>query len=167
MVNKSNVIIAFSLAIVWIILVESLSLFAILTGVAIGIVCVFFARKYLPLAAITGVNFGRLAGYPFFLMGQIFSASIYVSGIILRGAKTDILRVSTLIKNEQLRIMLADSVTLTPGSMLLELDGEKMTILWLRPKSAPAIENTPDAKGQIMDKLENRLMAAQTREKGE
>jgi len=158
---KSNIIIVLALSVVWIILVESLSVIAIITGLIISTACVFFAKKYLPLKKITGVDFKNLATYPFFLLGQIFSSAIYVTRTILFGAKTDVLEVSTNIENESLRIMLADSVTLTPGSMLLELDNEKMTILWLRYKNAPAIEKTPDAKEQIMGRLEKRLIKAQ------
>jgi len=162
--NKSNIVIVVALTFVWIILVESLSIIAIVTGVAISIVCVFFGKKFLPLKKIRGVNFSKLATYPFFLLGQIFSSSIYVSRIILFGAKTDIVEVETNIENDSLRIMLADSVTLTPGSLLLELKDEKMTILWLRPKSAPDASQTKNAGGQIMGKIENRLMQAQIKE---
>jgi len=159
--SKGNIIIVLALTFVWIILVESLSVITITTGFAISVVCVFFGRKFLPLEKIKGVNFGKLATYPFFLLGQIFSASIYVSKIILFGAKTDIVQVETGIENDSLRIMLADSVTLTPGSLLLELKDEKMTILWLRPIDAPDVEQTKDPGKQIMGKIENRLLKAQ------
>jgi len=162
--SKSNIIIIVALTFVWIILVESLSPIAIVTGIAISVVCVFFAKKYLPLEKIKGVDFGKLATYPFFLLGQIFSSSIYVSKIILFGAKTDIVDVKTNLENDSLRIMLADSVTLTPGSLLLELKDEKMTILWLRPKNAPDVEQTEDTSGQIMGKIEKRLLKAQKAE---
>ena len=159
--SKSSVVIVIVLTFVWIILVESLHPFAIITGIAIGSACVFFAKKYLPLDNIKGVNFNNLATYPFFLLGQIFSSAIYVSKIILFGAKTDILDVETCLENDSLRIMLADSVTLTPGSLLLELRGGKMTILWLRGKDAPDVAQTENAAQQIMGKLEKRLLKAQ------
>jgi len=159
--RKSNIVIVVVLTFVWIILVESLSPIAIITGVAISAACVFFGKKFLPLEKIKGVNFNRLATYPFFLLGQIFSSSIYVSKIILFGAKTDIVQVQTDIDNDSLRVMLADSVTLTPGSLLLELKDENMTILWLRPKAAPEVEHTTDPGRQIMGKIEKRLMKAQ------
>ena len=159
--SKSNIIIVLALTFVWIILVESLSLIAIVTGVVISIVCVFFGKKFLPLEKIKGVNFNKLATYPFFLLGQIFSSSIYVSRIILFGAKTDIVEVETNLENDSLRIMLADSVTLTPGSLLLELNDERMTILWLRAKGSPDIEHTENPSRQIMGKIENQLIKAQ------
>ena len=161
--SKGNIVITAALTIVWIILVESLSPIVIVTGVAIGVVCVFFGKKFLPLEKIKGVNFNKLTSYPFFLLGQIFSSSIYVSKIILFGAKTDIVKVETGLENDSLRVMLADSVTLTPGSLLLELEGGKMTILWLRPKGSPDVEQTENPSRQIMGKLEKRLAKAQER----
>ena len=64
--SKGNIIIVLALTFVWIILMESLSIVAIVTGVAVSIICVFFAKKYLPLEKIKGVNFNKLAAYPFF-----------------------------------------------------------------------------------------------------
>jgi len=142
-------------------MVESFSAVAIGVGLAISIGCVVFSHRYLPLAKIKGVDFGKLATYPFFLVGQIFSAGIYVSKIILCGARTDIVQARTGLTNDSLRIMLADSVTLTPGSLLLEIKGEEMTILWLRNKDDPDVENTVGIDKQIMGKLEGKLEKAQ------
>ncbi|MCL2397821.1 MAG: Na+/H+ antiporter subunit E [Defluviitaleaceae bacterium] len=154
-----NAVIVLALAIVWIILVENLSVITVLTGSVFGAGCVFFARRYLPLDKITGVNFNKLAMYPLFLVGQIFFSAIYVGKIIFAGARVDIVEVQTDINNDSLRVMLADSVTLTPGSLLLELEKEKMTILWLRRRDAK--DNPPDAAEQIMGKLQGKLIKAQ------
>jgi multicomponent Na+:H+ antiporter subunit E len=161
--SKSNIVIVLTLTFVWIILVESLSPVFIISGIAISIACVFFAKKYLPLQKIEGVDFNKLATYPFFLVGQILTSGIYVSKIILFGAKTDIVEVQSAIENESLRVMLADSVTLTPGSLLLELSSEKMTILWLRPKDAPDADKTENPGHQIMGEIEARLLKAEKR----
>ena len=159
--TKGRVIVVVALTIVWIILVESASAVAIAIGVAISVACVFFVHRYLPLAKIKGVDFGKLATYPFFLVGQVFSSGIYVSRIILRGARTDIVQARTSIQNDYLRIMLADSVTLTPGSLMLDIEGDDMTILWLRNIDDPDIEDTVDIEKKIMGKLESKLIKAQ------
>ena len=159
--TRGRAIVVVALTFVWIIMVENTSAIAIIVGITISVGCVFFAHRYLPLAKIKGVDFGKLATYPFFLVGQIFSSGIYVSKIILCGARTDIVQARTGLKNDSLRIMLADSVTLTPGSLLLELKGDDMTILWLRSKDDPDVEDTVDIDKQIMGKLESKLVKAQ------
>jgi len=159
--TKVNVVVVVALTLVWIILVERFSAVAIIVGLVISVGCVFFAHRYLPLSKIKGVDFGKLTTYPFFLIGQIFLSGIYVSKIILFGARTDIVQARTILKNDSLRVMLADSVTLTPGSLLLELKDDDMTILWLRSRDAPNAEDTEDIDEQIMGKLESKLIQAQ------
>jgi len=159
--TRGRAIVVVALTLMWIIMVESFSAVSIMVGITISVGCVFFAHRYLPLAKIKGVDFGKLATYPFFLVGQIFSSGIYVSKIILCGARTDIVQARTSLKNDSLRIMLADSVTLTPGSLLLEIKEDDMTILWLRNRGDPDPQDTVDIDRQIMGKLESKLAKAQ------
>lgn len=151
------------LALAWMLLMESFSPVIIISGIAVGAGCVFFSSRFLPLGKMAGVNFGKIATYPFFLIGQIFFSAAYVSKIIFKGAKIDIVEVHTNIKNDYVRVMLADSVTLTPGSVMLELEGEKMTILWLRERGSPDIETLDEREiaDKIMGKLESKLIKAQ------
>ena len=159
----SRVVVVIILTIVWIILIESYSPFTIATGIFISGCCVFFSSRFLPLDRIKGVSFGRLALYPFFLIGQVFTSAVYVSKIIFKGAKIDIVKVKTNVKNDSIRVMLADSVTLTPGSVMLELEGENMTILWLRQRGSPEIEPLEERYivESIMGKLQRKLIVAQ------
>ena len=161
--RKSKIVLVIILTLVWIILIESYSLLTIATGAFIGGCCVFFSSRFLPLERIKGVSFGRLALYPFYLIGQVFTSAAYVSKIIFMGAKIDIVKIKTIVRNNSIRVMLADSVTLTPGSVMLELEGENMTILWLRERGSPEIEtlNEYTVAEKIMGKLERKLMVAQ------
>ena len=161
--NKINIVLMLVLTLVWVILIENFSLFTIATGLLISGCCVFFSSRFLPLERIKGVSFSKLAFYPFYLIGQVFVSATYVSKIVFKGGKIDIVKIRTNIKNDSIRVMLADSVTLTPGSVMLELEGENMTILWLRQKGSPEIETLGErfiAEG-IMGRLEKKLIVAQ------
>jgi len=161
--KKSKIVIALSLALAWMLMMESFSLLIISSGIVIGAGCVYISGYFLPINKIEGVNFGKLITYPFFLLGQIFSSAVYVSRIIIKGAKIDIVKVDTNIKNDTIRIMLADSVTLTPGSVMLDIDEEKMTILWLRQRGSPEVEelNKEEMSEKIMGKLQRKLIQAE------
>ena len=161
--RKSKIVLVIILTIVWIILIESYTLFTIASGILIGGGCVFFSSRFLPLDSIKGVSFGRLAFYPFYLVGQVFTSAAYVSKIVFKGAKIDIVKVKTNVKNDSIRVMLADSVTLTPGSVMLELEGENMTILWLRERGSPSIDTLEESfiVENIMGKLQRKLIVAQ------
>jgi multicomponent Na+:H+ antiporter subunit E len=161
--KKGKIVVSLALALAWCLLMESFSLIVVTSGIFIGACCVLLSGRFLPINKIIGVNFGKLVTYPFFLLGQVFSSALYVSKIIFKGAKIDIVKVNVNITNDSIRIMLADSVTLTPGSVMLNLDGDEMTILWLRRRGSPDVE-TLDKEvmaRQIMGKLEDRLIKAE------
>ena len=158
-----NIVVVVILTLVWVILIENFSLFTVATGILIGSCCVFFSSRFLPLDKVKGISFGKLAFYPFYLIGQVFVSATYVSKIIFKGGKIDIVKIKTNIKNDSMRVILADSITLTPGSVMLELEGENMTILWLRERGSPAIETLGErfvVEG-IMGRLEKKLIVAQ------
>ena len=161
--KKSKIVITLALALAWCLLIESFSLIVIASGIFVGASCAFLSARFLPVNRIENVNFGKLMTYPFFLLGQIFTSAIYVSKIIFKGAKIDIVKVDTLIGNDSIRVMLADSVTLTPGSVMLHLDEEEMTILWLRPRGSPDVETLAEEEmaKMIMGKLEAKLIKAE------
>ena len=164
--KKGKIVIALSLAFAWMLMMESFSLLIISSGILIGAGCVLISGYFLPINKIEGVNFGKLITYPFFLLCQIFSSAVYVSRIIFKGAKIDIVKVDTNVKNDTIRIMLADSVTLTPGSVMLDIDEEKMTILWLRQKGSPNVEELKEEEmaEKIMGKLERKLIQAEEKD---
>ena len=161
--KKGRIVVIIALALVWMILIESFSWIGVLSGIVIGAGCVFFSTRYLPLDKVKGVNFNKLITYPFYLIGQVFLSATYVSKIIFKGAKTDIVKIDTNIDNDSIRVMLADSVTLTPGSVILELEGSEMTVLWLRERGSPEIKDLEKnvVTEQIMGRLEKRLIKAQ------
>ena len=158
--NKNSIYLITLLTIVWIVLCEELSVPAVATGIVISAGCVYFCRKYLPLTTITGVKFLELGIYPFYLIGQIYLAGFDAIKLIIKGAKVDVVKVNTKITNEFLRVILANSITLTPGTVSLELNGETITILWLRDKASGS-RDMNNAGELIKGKLERKLLKTQ------
>jgi len=141
------------------VLVEELSWQSLAMGMFSTIICLHFAGKFLPYEEIKRVNFLRLVTFPFFLVGQIYSSGFAVIKILLKGHKLDIVTIRTKIKNETLRVMLADTITLTPGSILLDLVDDFVVILWMRAKDNKADSET--AGELIKGKLERGLLKAE------
>ena len=158
--NKNSIYLIILLTAVWIILCEELSVSTVATGIAISAGVAYFYQKYLPLNAITGVNFLILAMYPFYLIGQIYIAGFNAIKLILTEAKVDIVEVKTKVTNELLRVILANSITLTPGTVSLELKDETITVLWLREKTS-APRDMDEAGESIKGKLERKLLKTQ------
>ena len=158
--NKNSIYLTILLTLAWVILNEKLSVSTVLTGVVISSGCIYFCRKYLPFSEITGVKFLRLALYPVYLIGQIYLAGFNAIKLILAGSKVDIVEVKTGIKNEFLRVILANSITLTPGTVSLELKDETIAVLWLRDKNSGQ-EDIDNAGELIKGSMERMLLKAQ------
>lgn len=149
-----------SLTVVWVILMEELSWQSVAIGMFASMASMHFGRKFLPFKEITNINFVKLITYPFFLLGQIYKAGFSMMLLVLKGFRVGIVTVKTDIEDETLRIILADSITLVPGSILLELQDDDITILWITSKDNP-MSSVDDNSEAIKGKLERRLIKAQ------
>ena len=156
--NSIYMIIAFTG--IWIILTERVTLLSVGIGLAVSIISVIFYWKFLPLERIAGVNFFRFFLYIFYLIGQMYIAAISTVRLVIKGARTEIVEVETGIKNEFLKVMLANSITLVPGSVTLDVKENRLTVLLLTDKNAD--KSTPENAGELIKGgLERRLLKAQ------
>ena len=146
--------------VVWLILREEITLGSVLVGLAVSVVCVLFCRKFLPLEQISGVNYFKFLIYIFYLFGQMYMSAIAAIRLVLKGAKADVVEIHTDINNDFLRVMLANSITLVPGSVTLELRGDKITVLLLHEKTWGLLE-LADASDKVKGGLEEKLLKAQ------
>jgi len=156
--GRHTLFVHLTLAVVWIVLVEDISWRTVGMGLLVAAICLHLVGKYLPYEEIKRVNFFRLIAFPFFLVGQIYGSGFTVIKHIFKGHKLEIVKVSTKIKNETLRVVLADTITLTPGSILLDLTGDNAVILWMRSKDT--IADAEMAGELIKGKLERELIKA-------
>ena len=157
--GKHTFFVLIALTVVWVVLMEGISWQAVAMGMISSMVCMHIGGKFLPYAEIDNVNFFKLVGFPFFLLGQIYVAGIDVMRIILKGSKVDVIGIKTELKVDALRVMLADCITLVPGSILLNLEGEDATILWITTTTGGL--DAAAAEEQLKGKLERRLIRAQ------
>ena len=146
---------------VWIILVETFNPIFIIAGMAAGIASLYFSEKYLPLKAIDDVSFAKLISYPFYLIGQIYAGGFYVIKVILAGQRADVVTIKTSLKSETLRVIMADTITLTPGSILLDLKDDEITLIWLRKESDPDPEFVTNKEELLKGRMEERLLRAE------
>jgi len=119
-----------------------------------------FERKFLPYEEIKDVNFFKLATYPFFLIGQIYLSGWQVIKMVVTGCRIDVVKVKTPLKSDTLRFILGDSITLIPGSVLLEIEGNQLTVLWIVPTKTPELSEE-QTEEMMKGKLERRLGSAQ------
>jgi multisubunit Na+/H+ antiporter MnhE subunit len=144
---------------IWLLFTESLTWQNIAVGFLVGCGTLFFFAKFLPLKKIGDVRFSRLVFFPLYLVGQIYVSGFYMIKFLLKKHDVSFVTIQTDIKSETLKIILGDAVTLTPGSTLIEIIGDEMTLLWIRDRNT---DPSPEAaKVQLTKKLEAFLRKAE------
>jgi len=131
---------------------ESVSWITLLSGALISVICLWFSLKFMPLRKIDDVCFQKLLLYPFYLIGQIYVLGFLVIKMILTDVRVDIVSTNTKLKSDFLRAVLIHSVTLTPGSVPLGLEGETLTVLNLSSKKDQNIRQVVDAQTAQLEK---------------
>ena len=142
---------------VWIILFESFTIPLVISGLFISTGCLYFCSRMLPFPKITNLNIFRLSIYPFFLIGQVYLSAFAVMKIIVTGAAVDTIKIKTSITNPYLRTLLANSITLIPGSISLELQDDTVTVLRLLGKKSAA-QDPAKSGDSIKGRIEKMLL---------
>ena len=158
--SKNSIYLIILLTLAWITLSEGFSPRILIVGVFLSVGCVYYCYKFLPLSKITGINAFRLVLYPFFLIGQIYLAGIQTIKLILTESKVDIVEINTNLTNDFLKVILANSITLIPGTVSLDLNDDLLTVLWLR-SSTSGREDLENAEELVKGNLERKLLKVQ------
>jgi len=127
--GKHTIFVTIALTFMWIILMEQLSWPNVAIGMFTSMLCMHFMGKFLNFEEIRNVNFYRLATYPVWLILRIYTDALYMIKMILTNSKWGVATHKLELSNEALRNILADSITLTPGSVFMEREGENITLL--------------------------------------
>ena len=148
---------------IYIILCEDLSPMTISIGLVIGAACTYYCERTLPLDGTADLKLSLLLLYPAYIVWQVYLAGLAAIQLIVKGADVDIVEIKTQISDGFLRSMLANSITLTPGTISLDLQKDTITVLWLREKTeTPRLPEDADAVGeQIKGQFERRLQKIQ------
>ena len=176
--TKMNIYIFIMFMLVWIIIAESVEPIFLISGAFFAILCMYSMRKLLPLEPIKDICLIRLTLFPIFILGPMYQSGFYVLKLILKGKDKDKgkgkdkdkgkdakptveaqdVKVTTAIKTPFLRVLLANSIALTPGSLPISLDDDVIHAIWLRPFGSPHISTLPDPGDAIKGNLENYII---------
>lgn len=114
---------------IWMILMAEINWFTMITGILTSVFVIFFTVRFLPLGSIKGVNFAILIFHILFLIKEVYIQGFHVVRLIIKGAQPDVTVVKTELKSEFLKAVLINSITLTPGSIPLCIEGDDLTVL--------------------------------------
>jgi len=125
--------------IVWIILMESFSWRNVIVGMILGVLISYCSSTLLPNSKghskkIEHLKFHKLITYPLWLIVKVYKDGFSLMKIVIIGAKCGIVKERLELESEILRTILTDSVTLTPGTICLELEERDITVLCIGDK---------------------------------
>tara|TARA_Y100001933_G_C18880429_1_gene513778 strand:+ start:311 stop:751 length:441 start_codon:yes stop_codon:yes gene_type:complete len=137
---------------------ESFKIENIIVGTLAGTLCVWFSETY-----ITKFRHGRryplsISGmliYIVFLVTEIIKSGLSTLWLLIKGKSNPmIVTVKTELRTAMTISLLANSVTLTPGTVTVDVTEQTLTILWLDGK------NLYEAalKEELIGPLERKLL---------
>ncbi|NOY44274.1 MAG: hypothetical protein GXP50_02290 [Deltaproteobacteria bacterium] len=120
---------------------------------AVSVACVLWLNRRLPRPAGRGrteVHVLRFAAYCGWLLGQILLSALHVAGVVLHPrlpVSPRMVRFRSDQPNDVARMLLANSITLTPGTLTVEVDGDEFTVHALTEATARGLlDGTMQAK---------------------
>ena len=97
-----------------------------------------------------------IAGYAFVVIWEIVKANLALCRVVYGGKTDPVVRViHTDLQTRLARMALANSITLTPGTVTLACDGSALTVHCLRPEMAEGLDQTVFEKRML--KIEEAL----------
>ena len=120
---------------IWIILNESLSWLTIISGIIFGLITIVMTNHLLLLSdykKMYKIYPLTLVKYGICLIIQIYAAGFGAIAKIISGKiNANIVEIETKLEDDLQRCILANSITLTPGTVTVNKKGHKLTVLWL------------------------------------
>jgi multicomponent Na+:H+ antiporter subunit E len=147
---KKYILMFLTLMVFWILLNGSVSMEVLAIGALVSIIIslifcsgcdIFDEISFTPKAIYATVMF------IFVFLGALIRANLSITKRVLSPSlpiNPGIVKVKTGLTSKVGRMVLANAITLTPGTFTLELDGEDMFIHWVDVKSGKTEENTKE-----------------------
>jgi len=140
--GKALVVPFLILVLFWILLNGSVAADTLIVGVLAALLITLFFRR--GLACISEFRFtprAMFAAVQFivYFFKEMIKSNFKLAAIVLNPAlpiNPAIVKVRTKLKSPMARLLLANSITLTPGTLTLELDGEWLYIHWVTAESS-------------------------------
>lgn len=136
------------LMIVWFLLTSSFNSQMVFAGILVSLVISFFISEEYLAIGLPPVSLKRVFYfilYIFVLFKEIIKANLDVAYRVIHPGmpiKPGIVVIKTNLKKNIAKLILANSITLTPGTFTLDIIGDKLLIHWINVKSSDLKEAT-------------------------
>ncbi len=146
---------------IWIIFNGRITTEIVAFGVGIAVLMFLFICKFMDYSFQKEKFFYQklfsFFGYVFLLAKEIVKANLAVTHLILTGneiLEPVIVTFRTKLKTETARVILANSITLTPGTITVSMEEDELVVHCLDKSLAEGIENSIFEK--MLEKMEHK-----------
>lgn len=145
----------------WFILFESFSIPLILLGLIVSFTSIRLTEMFFihgTFYELYPFNLLKITRYAIFLIGEIYKSGITIIPTIISGnARPDVVEIQTELESNIGLVILANSITLTPGTITIDVQGHRIQVLWLNPKTKQPTMAGKYIKGSIERRLKEDL----------
>jgi len=123
------------LSMLWIVLFGKIDAFVLISAPIVSIISIYYTEKVLigdKLYFTFPLNLIKLLRFYFFLLIEIYRSGFKAAkSVILHQSNCQIVDITTDLESDLDKVVLANAITLTPGTITLDLEGQKLSVLWL------------------------------------
>lgn len=149
----------FLLFIIWMVLTNTFQSAELITGIAISLVLALFLSQNYQKLGLPPIGIKRIAYFVMFLLvllKEIVKANFDVAYRVLHPKmpiNPGIVIIKTGLKQDIAKILLANSITLTPGTFTLDIRDDELLIHWINVKA----QSKADSTREIGERFEKYL----------
>ncbi len=145
------------LSLFWMMLFESMTPEVLISAPIVSALTLYLTETFLikqSLYALYPMNVLWVAGYFLKLVPEIYRSAFLLIPLIITGkAVPKIVEIETNLEARWEIALLANTITLTPGTITVNVEGRHLQVLWMNPKT-----ETKERIGEIIKgKFERRL----------
>lgn len=137
----------------WASLFESFSLEILATGIVVSAISVYLSEKHVIHGTyydLYNFNILHLTLYFLVLLKEIYLSSFSVMTSVISGkAEISVISIPTEISDDFRLSILANSITLTPGTITMDMKKGSLTVLWLNPQNDDPLIAGEIIKGRL------------------
>lgn len=159
--TRSRIVVFFLSLLVWILITMVFSIPSLVVGIAVALLTAIIAGEMLIITE-RKFHFKRVWYTIVYLVKftwELIKANFHVAYIVIHPLlplKPGIVKVRTKLKRDSALTMLANSITLTPGTLTVDIDVDKQVLYvhWIDVKSTDIEQTTQDVGGRFEKLLE-------------
>ena len=144
-------------SVLWGTFMENSHLITLLIGLAIASLSIFLIERFMlhgSFYELYPFNLYRMLKFSLFLMKEIYKSGLSIIPLLLKGqANPAFVEITTDLEDNLSLVMLSNAITLTPGTITVDLEGQRLLVLWMNPTTTQPTEAAEIIKGAIERKI--------------